>query len=329
MQTQFILSSLSGLIVLNSIFFGAVVLINSGKLIKNRLLAFLLFGIAMRTGKSILMLLFPNVPDSVPAIGLIGMAAIGPLLYFYASHLYNEQLKWRDKNWFHFIFALVMGATLPFASNEMVFWLYFFSALHMAFYIGLTARLNWNSVRGHESYRWTSFLLLAITLIWGVYAMQLYFQGLIAYLTGTVVASLVLFAMVFFALKWNKVFGRIKAFNRNEKNDELSERLVTLMEKEKLYKDSDLTLTKLANRLNVKPYLVSGVLNEYYNKSFPEFINYYRIREAQSLLESAKSQIYSIEAIAYDCGFNTPSAFYAHFKKLTKVTPSEFRASLK
>jgi AraC-like DNA-binding protein len=101
------------------------------------------------------------------------------------------------------------------------------------------------------------------------------------------------------------------------------------MERDKLYKQNDLSLVKLGAILNVKPYVISNVLNEYQGKTFPEFINAYRIKEAQKLLQSEKHSIYSIEAIAFDCGFNTPSAFYSYFKKITKLTPSQYRAGLK
>ncbi len=329
MQAHFILASLSGIIILNSFFFGAILLVNSGGLVKNRLLAFLLFGIAMRTGKSIIMLLFPEIPDSIPAIGLIGMGAIGPFLYFYCRHLLDDRLQWRNTNFLHLIFSVATGVVLPFASNNVVFWLYFLTAVQMAVYIGLSIRLRIKANATHESLKWLTFLLIAVTIIWGVYAMQLYFHQLTAYLTGTVAASLVLFALLFFALRPNKIFSRTRSIIRSDKHEALSKQIMALMENEKLYKDSDLTLAKLGMLLKEKPYVISMVLNTYHGKSFPEFVNYYRINEAQQLLKSEKHNAYSIEAIAFDCGFNTPSAFYTHFKKLTKVTPSEFKGGLR
>lgn len=329
MTAKFLLASFSAIIILNSIFFGFVLLINSKGLLKNRLLGFLLFGIALRTGKSIILLIFPHVPDSIPAIGLVGMGAIGPLVLLYTQNLMDEKWKWKHEFTFHFIFSLVMGVSLLFATDQVVFWLYLFTAVQMAVYLGATANQVKKLSAGMEleTYQWLRLLLISVSLIWCVYSVQLFYQGLFIYLTGTVIASLALFALLFQALRSNRIFIKTKRFARSLRNEELSKQIVALMEKDKLYKDSDLTLGKLATVLKTKPYIISGVLNEYHGKSFPEFINYYRIQEAQKLLESRQHHIYSIESIAFDCGFNTPSAFYTYFKKITKLTPSEYRAS--
>ena len=47
--------------------------------------------------------------------------------------------------------------------------------------------------------------------------------------------------------------------------------------------------------------------------------------EAQKLLLSKEGDIYTIEAIANKVGFHSKSSFNSSFKKITKITPSEFR----
>jgi len=325
MTVHFLLAIFSGIVVLNSIFFGAVLLINAKGLLKNTLLGLILVGIALRTGKSILMLLLPDVPETVPAIGLVGMGAIGPLLYLYVQHLSNT--KWVKLNYLHFLFSVIMGVSLLFAKGNTVFWLYFVTAAQMVSYWTVTVLLLKRNKMEYskELFGWCKYLSGVIAIIWGVYAAQLFFQGAVEYLIGTVTASVALFALLFKALQSNRIFVRTKKITLTEGGRELAKKVVVTMEKDEHYKDSELTLPKFAKLLSVKPYVLSGVLNEYHNKSFPEFVNEYRIREAQRLLLSAQHQMYSIEAIAFDCGFNTPSAFYTYFKRLTKVTPAEFR----
>ena len=325
MTVQVLLAGFSAIIILNSIFFGFVLLFNSRQLLKNKLLGLLLFGIALRTGKSILMLLIPHLPDSVPAIGLVGMGAIGPLFYFYSLNLEGRQ--WSDKNLLHFVFSIATGLILPFASDQIVFWLYLLSALQMATYVSITAsRIFRSPAPDEETFRWLRVLTISISLIWGVYAVQLFYQQLEVYLTGTVIASLSLFVMLYVALRSNRIFAKSRKSNRFESAEEISSAIDHLMNTQKIFTDGSLTLTKLAQTLKVKPYVLSGILNDHYGQSFPEFINGYRVREAKVLLKSERHQMYSIEAIAYDCGFNTPSAFYTSFKKLTKLTPAEYRA---
>lgn len=325
MTVQFLLAIFSGIVVLNSVFFGVSLLIDKKGLIKNRLLGMILLGIAFRTGKSILLLLLPQVPETIPAFGLVGMGAIGPLLYLYAHHMTGAP--WIKINLLHFLFSVGMGASLFFVPEEVVFWLYLTAALQMAGYLSVTVSHVYKHRTTFDSdlFGWLKFLSTSIFIVWGVYTAQLFFQEAVAYLLGTVTASVALFALLFRAMQSHRIFIRTKPIKQTEDGRALADRVLQLMEEEKYFKDSELTLPRLARQLNVKPYLLSGVLNTYHKKSFPEFVNEYRIKEAQKLLTSDKYQVYSIEAVAYDCGFNTPSAFYTYFKKLTHLTPAEYR----
>lgn len=62
------------------------------------------------------------------------------------------------------------------------------------------------------------------------------------------------------------------------------------------------------------------------NISFSNYLNQNRIKEAQHIIKNNPN--YSLEAISFDCGFNSKSAFYAAFKKHTGQTPSKYRDSL-
>jgi AraC-like DNA-binding protein len=61
-----------------------------------------------------------------------------------------------------------------------------------------------------------------------------------------------------------------------------------------------------------------------YNLSFPEFVNEYRVREAERLILCSKGEN-TIQQIMYEVGFNSKSAFNAAFKKHTGYTPTEIR----
>ncbi len=96
------------------------------------------------------------------------------------------------------------------------------------------------------------------------------------------------------------------------------------MVEEKIYLDPQLNLTKLAGVIGVKPSYLSQVIHQYYHQHFYEFLNRYRVAEAQRLLRDTDLKI---EAVAYDAGFNSLSTFNAVFKKLTGTTPSAYRKS--
>ena len=78
----------------------------------------------------------------------------------------------------------------------------------------------------------------------------------------------------------------------------------------------------LAKALHIRPQLLSQLLNNNLNKSFSNFINEYRIEEAKRLL--LEDSNLKIEVIAENCGFNSNSAFYTAFKKVTNTTPAKY-----
>lgn len=115
----------------------------------------------------------------------------------------------------------------------------------------------------------------------------------------------------------------------NEKlQKDIWEKLIFLMETEHLYRNADLSLNELAEKLDSNTTYVSKVINDLADSNFTTFINRYRIEEACKLLSDPHSAHLSIEGIAYTVGFHSKSAFNGAFKKNTGKTPSEY-ASLK
>jgi ligand-binding sensor domain-containing protein/AraC-like DNA-binding protein len=107
-----------------------------------------------------------------------------------------------------------------------------------------------------------------------------------------------------------------------EEAHRINTQLEDLLTSEPLYFETDLTLYKLADTLKVKPHDLSQVINQFHNKHFQDFINHYRILEAQKLLTTTKLKI---ESIAFDSGFNALSTFYTAFKKEMGMTPKTYR----
>jgi len=100
------------------------------------------------------------------------------------------------------------------------------------------------------------------------------------------------------------------------------------MNTEKPYLDADLTLPQLATRLQIPSHLLSRVINEKFGLNFFDFINQYRVDELKSKLNNPEFDNLSLLGIAFECGFNSKSAFNRVFKKITGLTPSEFKNQL-
>lgn len=100
------------------------------------------------------------------------------------------------------------------------------------------------------------------------------------------------------------------------------------MKKYQSYRNNELRLHDLAEKLEISQHHLSQVINEHYDKTFNQYINEYRIEEAKTLLASdAHQQTYIIE-IAYQVGFNNKTTFNQAFKSQTGMSPSKWRRQL-
>jgi AraC-like DNA-binding protein len=107
--------------------------------------------------------------------------------------------------------------------------------------------------------------------------------------------------------------------------DELKARLLALMERDRPYRQSELTLGELAERLGTTPHRLSEVLNAQLALSFYDFINGYRVRDVQERLVGPDGARLTYLTLALEAGFASKSTFNAAFKKLTGTTPSAYR----
>ncbi len=110
-----------------------------------------------------------------------------------------------------------------------------------------------------------------------------------------------------------------------DKKSALKEKLLKQVEKNRIYVDPEITLGKLAEAVGASQNQVSQVINEQFGKNFYEFINGYRVDLAKKLLVSEEYKNESILSIAFEVGFQSKSTFNAVFKKITNMTPSQFR----
>lgn len=110
--------------------------------------------------------------------------------------------------------------------------------------------------------------------------------------------------------------------------DNLHSELIKLMDTEKIYLESELSLSELANRLNTLPNYLSQVINEKEGKNFYDYINTLRIEEFKRLISIPDNQKYTILSLCYECGFNSKSSFNKSFKKITGQSPTVYLHNL-
>ncbi len=108
----------------------------------------------------------------------------------------------------------------------------------------------------------------------------------------------------------------------------IHQKLVKLMEENKLYRNPELTLAELSQRLNVHPNILSQVINTLEQKNFYDYINVQRIQEFKQIVNAGGNQRFTLLSLAYDCGFNSKSSFNRNFKKIAGISPSEYLSGL-
>jgi AraC-like DNA-binding protein len=111
----------------------------------------------------------------------------------------------------------------------------------------------------------------------------------------------------------------------DEKLDKLKIELLYLMESKKLFLDSELNLIKLSSLSDIPIHQLSYTINNGFNENFFIFVNQFRIEEAKKLLLDPEMNYLSILGIGFEVGFKSKTVFNTTFKKITGITPTEFK----
>ncbi len=109
---------------------------------------------------------------------------------------------------------------------------------------------------------------------------------------------------------------------------ELKNQLLQLLEDERIYRQNDINLEKISQRLGTTRHNTSQVINEHFGLNFFELINKYRIEEALEILKNDTNKNLNIIDVAYEVGFNNKVTFNKSFRKQLSLTPTEFLSSL-
>lgn len=85
---------------------------------------------------------------------------------------------------------------------------------------------------------------------------------------------------------------------------------------------SNITLQSLSEHFYTNPSYLSRLFKLHTGFTFCNYINNYRINEANKLLTETNK---SITEIAFDCGFNSSNNFCKCYKKIMEITPLAYR----
>jgi len=109
-----------------------------------------------------------------------------------------------------------------------------------------------------------------------------------------------------------------------KKAAEYETKLLAHLLEHKPFLNPDLSLRELASQIEIHPNQLSWLLNNTIGKNYNQFINTYRIEAFKLKAKDPKNNHLTIEALAFDSGFNSKTVFNTYFKKETGLTPKQF-----
>jgi AraC-like DNA-binding protein len=281
---------------------------------------------------------------------------IGPLLYFYVESLTGDKDRLKRSDILHFIPLLVITLYQisyflynPNVQREIVYELLnqnkhimlrvMFTASVFSPVIYITApmvRIVLQLKKGNPSEN-KIVLLLSSLIIWvitgivgigGTIALSLSALKIISLMVSIVILCFYLLSQRYpYLMQYGTVHVDNESYSKSHLNgmnlDNLTSQLAGMMEKEKLYCDEDITLPRLSQALGITPHQLSQFLNQHYSKNFNSFVNGYRIDDAKKLLVEEPDR--NTLSIALAVGFNSYSAFHSAFRRITGISPAEYR----
>lgn len=230
--------------------------------------------------------------------------------------------------WFRFSFSIA----------SMISWLaYNYLSAAMAFRHRRKLENEFSTIESEKSLKWILSLVIfynlycGFSLVLGIVQVSVPGSGLNQYVFNYSALLVLIYILGFYGLKQKSVFQveliplTIKEKYQNsvlsiERKDFIKEAILELLENSKIYLNPDLNMNTLSEMLDIPKHQITEVLNSEIGKNFFKFINEYRVEEVKRML-SDPTNLYSIEAIGYECGFSSKSSFFTVFKNITGMTP--------
>ncbi len=142
-----------------------------------------------------------------------------------------------------------------------------------------------------------------------------------------IIQTVTIFLTSFFIISESRFFEKSWIAEKYEtlaSNSIEFDNIENFMMESQYYSHQDVTLKKVAERLDTNSNTVSKLINSETGINFNDYINQKRIALAQERLLDPEFKQLTVEAIGESVGFRSKSAFYNAFKKHAGQSPSAF-----
>ena len=110
------------------------------------------------------------------------------------------------------------------------------------------------------------------------------------------------------------------AFKRNGRYDLLIDQIKAHIRRN--YRDYHLNLERVAGSFNISSGYLCALFNSYSDTTFKEYLTAFRIEKAKELMAVSDALVYEI---CYEVGYQNPTYFNSVFKKVTGMSPGQYR----
>ncbi|MDY0989371.1 helix-turn-helix domain-containing protein [Flavobacterium sp. CFBP9031] len=101
-------------------------------------------------------------------------------------------------------------------------------------------------------------------------------------------------------------------------------KIENILASRKLFLKKDFCMPDLAKETGIQLYVISYLINSERNLNFKDYINLKRINYFKGKINDANWKDFSVEQMAFACGFRSRTTCYRAFKKHFGVSSSEY-----
>nr|WP_321232862.1 helix-turn-helix domain-containing protein [uncultured Psychroserpens sp.] len=327
MEILFLLTIFSGISIAMCLF--TVIYLRVGikeKSLKKTFLILLIVAISLRIIKSIFFYIMVSKSSFMPALGIaigfLGFSSFGPLTYW--CFKFNAIRKFQKTEYLHLIFPII-GTVLIIVLGKFYNTFYLACSLSLIIYLIYIFFVFFYKKDKliKNTFKLDKAIFITMALLFFVFLIQYFTPTIQWYVIGTGLSSLIITGLFIYMLKHPPIL--MKAIHKTKPKPSQIDTIIKALEIEKIYHKQGISLTEFSILIDIPKYIISVVIKDRYQKSFPEVINHMRIEDIMTKLKDPDSVNIKVEELAFDVGFNSPSSFYNAFKKETSMTPREFQ----
>ena len=203
--TREIIAVLSNLGTVQGLFLAIYLFqLKNGNRSANYMLAFLLLGLTIRVGKSVLNH-YIELESWQRNLGLAGFLTVGPFLFLYGQALWKQKWKFEIKSYFHFIPAflyMALAGVIPNSANMASYISYSLVLLQLVVYCFFSYRSLHRAKPAPDIdiSRWYKNLALGVFLVWLLYLL-IFVRIVPFYMAGAIFYSVLIYTFSYLLLK--------------------------------------------------------------------------------------------------------------------------------